>query len=100
MALKQQCFALTICAYKKPEMEEEDYHNYVSEQHAPKLKDLLVKNKIVDYTMVRLLSVLKISVVPSPTATSDGESRNAAAPVEKTSRQTSSDQSDTQRAMS
>ena len=51
----EQLFALTICAYRKPEMEEEAYHQYLSEKHVPLLTDLMVQNKIVDYTMVRVL---------------------------------------------
>jgi hypothetical protein len=52
---KQQVFALTICAYRKEGMDEEAYHKYISEKHAPLLKDLLIKKEILDYTMVRLL---------------------------------------------
>ena len=55
MSDQQHVFALTICAYRKPGMDEDEYHKYVSEKHAPCLKGLLVKNKIIDYTMVRLL---------------------------------------------
>ena len=45
-------FALTICAYRKPGMDEADYHQYTSRKHAPVLTDLMVQKKIVDYTMV------------------------------------------------
>ncbi|KAI9779587.1 MAG: hypothetical protein M1816_003468 [Peltula sp. TS41687] len=48
----QHVFALTICAYRKAGMDEDEYHKYVSEKHAPSLKDLLVKNKIIDYTVL------------------------------------------------
>ncbi len=41
-------------------MDEESYHKYISENHAQSLKDLMVKNKIIDYTMVRHLLVVKI----------------------------------------
>ncbi len=51
----ERLFALTICAYRKPGMDEEAYHQYVSEKHAPALTNLMVQNKIVDYTMVRVL---------------------------------------------
>lgn len=53
-------FALTICGYRKPGMDEESYHKYISENHAQSLKDLMIKNKIIDYTMVRHLLVVKI----------------------------------------
>ncbi|KAK4902961.1 hypothetical protein LTR49_026966 [Elasticomyces elasticus] len=45
-------FAVTICAKRKPGMDEDQYHEYISQKHAGHLKDLLVKNKIVDYTMI------------------------------------------------
>ncbi|KAL8747103.1 MAG: hypothetical protein Q9190_000966 [Brigantiaea leucoxantha] len=47
----ERLFALTICAYRKSGMDEDTYHQYLSEKHAPLLKNLLVHNKIVDYTM-------------------------------------------------
>ena len=50
----ERLFALTICAYRKPGMDEEAYHQYMSEKHAPILTDLLVQNNILDYTMVRI----------------------------------------------
>ena len=53
----QTLFALTICAYRKPGMEEEAYHEYTSKKHAPLLKDLMAQNKIVEYTMVRILNI-------------------------------------------
>ena len=55
MSSPQRFYAVTICAKRKPGMSEGDYHKYISEKHAPHLKDLLVKNKIVDYTMVSRL---------------------------------------------
>jgi EthD domain len=54
MAGPQRVFALTICAYRKPGMDEEEYHKYMSEQHAQSVKELMIENKIIDYTMVRL----------------------------------------------
>jgi hypothetical protein len=45
-------FALTICAYKKEGMDEDEYHKYMTERHAASVKDLMIKNKIVSYTMV------------------------------------------------
>ncbi|KAK3674114.1 hypothetical protein LTR78_005961 [Recurvomyces mirabilis] len=47
----ERLFAVTICAKRKPGMEESAYHDYISQKHAGHLNDLLVKNKIVDYTM-------------------------------------------------
>ncbi len=60
MSNQHRVFALTICGYRKPGMDEESYHKYISENHAQSLKDLMVKNKIIDYTMVRHLLVVKI----------------------------------------
>ena len=53
MGKSQHLFSVTVCAKRKPGMDEDAYHKYISETHAGHLKDLLVKNKIVDYTMVR-----------------------------------------------
>ncbi|KAL6719216.1 hypothetical protein ACLMJK_003453 [Lecanora helva] len=52
MGKSQNLFAVTICAKRKPGMDEEAYHKYISETHAGHLKELLVQKKIVDYTMV------------------------------------------------
>lgn len=55
MSEPHRFYAVTICGKRKPGMSEEEYHRYISEKHALHLKDLLVKNKIVDYTMVSCL---------------------------------------------
>lgn len=47
-------FALTICAYRKQGTGEDAYYRYLSEKHAPLLTDLMVENKIIVYTMVRI----------------------------------------------
>lgn len=49
---KQRAYALTICAYRKPGIDEAAYHQYISEKHASHVKELLVKKKILGYTMV------------------------------------------------
>jgi EthD domain len=36
-------------------MDEEEYHRYMSEQHAASVTDLMVQKKIIAYTMVRSL---------------------------------------------
>ncbi|KAL8977851.1 MAG: hypothetical protein Q9177_006547 [Variospora cf. flavescens] len=51
MAESQRLFAVTISAKRKPGMDEDAYHKYISQTHAGHLKHLLVKNRIVDYTM-------------------------------------------------
>ena len=52
MTETNRMLALTICAYRKPGMDEDEYHEYLSKKHAPLFKDLLLKNKILGYTMV------------------------------------------------
>lgn len=53
MSTPTPIFGLTIFAYRKEGMDEEEYHQYLSQSHAQSLKDLLVKHNIVGYTMVR-----------------------------------------------
>ena len=52
MGRYERLFAITISAKRKPGMEEDEYHKYISETHAGHLKKLLVQNKIVEYSMV------------------------------------------------
>ncbi|KHN94890.1 Dimeric alpha-beta barrel [Metarhizium album ARSEF 1941] len=47
----RQLYAITIFGYKKEGMDEKEYHDYVSKNHAGHLKALLAKNDIVSYTM-------------------------------------------------
>ncbi|KAK7417366.1 hypothetical protein QQX98_004643 [Neonectria punicea] len=47
----EKLFSVTIFGYRKPGLDEDFYHNYVSQTHANHLKDLLIKNKIVSYHM-------------------------------------------------
>ncbi|KAH8813011.1 EthD domain-containing protein [Xylogone sp. PMI_703] len=51
MGKSQGLFSITICAKRKPGMDEDAYHKYISETHSGHLKELLVQKKIVDYTM-------------------------------------------------
>jgi hypothetical protein len=53
----QRMYALTICAYRKQSMSEEDYHNYLSNHHSGLVKSHLAKAGIVNYTMVSLFMV-------------------------------------------
>lgn len=45
-------YSITIFGYKKEGMDEAEYHEYVSKNHAGHLKALLAKEDIVSYTMV------------------------------------------------
>ncbi|KAM5375288.1 hypothetical protein ACJZ2D_006117 [Fusarium nematophilum] len=60
--MSQRLFSVTIFGYRKPGMDEDFYHDYVSQTHANHLKDLLVKNRIVSYHMASL-GRLKICIV-------------------------------------
>ena len=63
-------YALSIFGYRKEGMSEQDYHYYVAERHAPCLKTLLVKNDIVDYTIVSLSQICgHCQLTASPPAT-------------------------------
>ncbi|KAH8909378.1 hypothetical protein BR93DRAFT_924383 [Coniochaeta sp. PMI_546] len=44
-------YSITIFGYKKEGMDEAEYHEYVSKNHAGHLKALLAKEDIVSYTM-------------------------------------------------
>ena len=60
MAKSQGMFSVTISAKRKPGMDEDAYHKYISETHAGHLKHLLVEKKIVDYTMVSFSMIFRI----------------------------------------
>ena len=54
----QRLFQWTVCAYRKPDMSEEDYHRYMSEKHAPLVKGLLAKYGIVKFSMASIKPAL------------------------------------------
>lgn len=43
----RRLFCWTVCAYKRPDLSDEDYHKYMSQVHGPLVKDLMVKYGIV-----------------------------------------------------
>jgi hypothetical protein len=55
---KPKAYSLTIFGYKKPGMNEQEYHDHVTNIHAAHLKGLLAKNNIVSYTMVSFATYL------------------------------------------
>lgn len=64
--LQRPPFSVTLCAGRKPGMSEDDCHKYISETHASHLKDLLVKTRIIDYSMVqKALPHVTTRVLPS-----------------------------------
>ena len=50
----QRLLCWTVCAYRKPGMDEDSYHKYMSEVHAPLVKDLMVQYGMVHWSMVSL----------------------------------------------
>lgn len=48
----RRLFCCTVCAYKRPDLSDEDYHKYMSQVHGPLVKDLMVKYGIVKWSMV------------------------------------------------
>lgn len=61
----QRLLCWTVCAYRKPGMDEGDYHRYMSEVHAPLVKNLMVKYGMIRWSMVEfqrcILSALRSS---------------------------------------
>lgn len=47
----------TVCAYKRPDLSDDYYHKYMSEVHGPLVKDLMVKYRLVKWSMVSSLSL-------------------------------------------
>ncbi|PMD57494.1 uncharacterized protein K444DRAFT_564907 [Hyaloscypha bicolor E] len=61
MSLHTEClFCWTVCAYRKPDMSEEDYHKYMSEVHAPLVRNLMVKYGIVSWEMTHNTSETRL----------------------------------------
>ena len=50
----QRLLCWTVCAYRKPGMDEGSYHKYMSEVHAPLVKDLMVQYGMLQWSMVSL----------------------------------------------
>lgn len=49
---KQPMLCLTMCAYRREGMDEEEYRKYMTENHAPLVRGLMVKYGIDKYSMV------------------------------------------------
>ncbi|KAI1293161.1 EthD domain-containing protein [Xylaria venustula] len=48
---KEPMLCLTMCAYKKEGMDEEEYRKYMTERHVPLVRGLMVKHGIDKYSM-------------------------------------------------
>ncbi|PWY67991.1 hypothetical protein BO94DRAFT_611789 [Aspergillus sclerotioniger CBS 115572] len=55
----QRPYVLTICGFRKPGMDEDEYHRYLSEHHADVVKNHLVKFGITTYTLTHNTSETK-----------------------------------------
>lgn len=53
----------TVCAFRKSSMSEEEFHRYMSETHAPLVRDALARHGITRYTMVRRRHENPVSMV-------------------------------------
>ena len=55
----QPMLCLTMCAYRKEGMDEEEYRKYMVENHAPLVRGLMVKYGIDKYSMVSGITLLR-----------------------------------------
>lgn len=51
---KQRLYKVTILAYRREGMTEDEYHEHWTKVHPGKVRDWLAKHGIVRYTQVRL----------------------------------------------
>lgn len=49
---KEPMLCLTMCAYRKEGMDEEEYRKYMVNHHVPLVRNLMVKHGIDQYRMV------------------------------------------------
>ena len=56
MATVNRNLCVTIHAFKKDHIPEEEFHNHWSKVYAPKVADFLVKAGVIRYTQVSYLS--------------------------------------------
>jgi hypothetical protein len=50
--IKEPMLCLTMCAYRREGMSEDDYRNYMTTIHAPLVQGLMIKHGIDKYSMV------------------------------------------------
>lgn len=56
---KEPMLCLSMCAYRKEGMDEEEYRKYMTENHAPLVRGLMVKYGIDKYSMVSEMTLLR-----------------------------------------
>ena len=56
--LAEPMLCLTMCAYRREGMGEEEYRDYMTNIHAPFVKGLMIKHGIDKYSMVREITSL------------------------------------------
>ncbi|KAL1835949.1 hypothetical protein VTK73DRAFT_5252 [Phialemonium thermophilum] len=52
----------TVCAYRKPTMSEDDFHRYMSEKHAPLVREALARHGVTQYSMTHFTSATRAQV--------------------------------------
>ena len=53
----QPMLCLTMCAYKREGMDDEEYRKYMTDHHVPLVRGLMVKHGIDKYSMVNEMSL-------------------------------------------
>ncbi|OAR02342.1 hypothetical protein LLEC1_04193 [Akanthomyces lecanii] len=56
---KPRSLVWTVCAFRKPSMTEDEFHHYMTNVHAPLVRDALVRHGITRYSMSHFDSASK-----------------------------------------
>ncbi|KAH8164918.1 hypothetical protein CIB48_g3326 [Xylaria polymorpha] len=60
--LQEPMLCLTMCAYKREGMDEEDYRKYMIERHVPLVRNLMVKHGIDKYSSEHGLQLVRLTL--------------------------------------